>query len=250
MFQADFKIWSITCTLIVSALWASWLTPTIAASLGPSTVPLFATIHRLEDQKSLKQALLVCDRLINTHPVLAEGYVQRASLLERLEHPLEARKNYEKVIALFPIRLDDFGNKAIAYSRLGDYNSGIFSATLQLLLTNDAPTRCVRSHAYCQSGDYPRAIDDANKALSRGYTPALLARGEVLLMSGETDMAIEDLSRFINEYKSFLSRGDYSDAYKLRAVAYARRSQHELSELDLKHYRDYRVDRPTPIQQL
>lgn len=145
-----------------------------------------------------------------------------------------------------PVYAADFGNQGIEFYDQGAYEQAIecFTQAIQLSTGTGASYHYERALAYYQLGDYQQAIADYSTAIDSTEPGAkwqwdgpVYNRGLTYFTIGKYDEAIEDFGKVLQ------LDGHQIEAHYCRGLAYEKKGEHELAEVDFYEANRLKADR-------
>jgi len=153
------------------------------------------------EKKDFTKAVFDFSRAITLSPDNPGGYLNRASIYEKLNQMDQAIDDYTQVIKLAP-ETHIYNSRGVCYGKKRMYAQAIADFTESIRLDQSFGTFINRAYVYIEINDYDKAIADCNYVLEQdkenisGY----LARADAYSAKRQYDKALPDVDWVINKF--------------------------------------------------
>jgi len=151
-----------------------------------------------EERGLYNEALADYQKAVDLSPSYTEAYINRGSLLVKLNRVDLAIADYNHAIALNPARYEAYFNLGLLYGRTGFTGRAIeyFSKVIEIN-PGYAEAYKNRGLSYFYAGRYDSALEDFNKAIALSHNPSsvYVHRGNLYLKAGNKELAVADFQK-------------------------------------------------------
>ncbi len=125
----------------------------------------FDRANELEDAGKFKEALAVCDKLVESHPDSSVFFCMRGNMQIHLKHYNKAVADFTKSLELDPNHVASYIGRSCCYLELRKFDKAVSDCDSGLKIDGRAGLYCNRGEARYKERKYGGAIEDLSKAI-------------------------------------------------------------------------------------